>query len=104
MKDERYKQIMTDFGMPNSASLLSILQQVANEVAQEKYERVWEPYQEKVFEEKRQLDEKIYNLNMFLGGTHDISPKHLELLKQQFFTMKEYSEILHKRILNFKEI
>jgi hypothetical protein len=63
MKDARYKQLMTNFGMPDSASLLSILQQVSNEVAQEKYERVWEPYQEKVFEEKKQLDEKIRNVN-----------------------------------------
>lgn len=35
MKDERYKQIMNDFGMPNSQSLLSVLQQVANESGQE---------------------------------------------------------------------
>lgn len=35
MKDERYKQIMSDLGMPNSQSLLSALQQVANEAGQE---------------------------------------------------------------------
>ena len=35
MKDERYKQIMTDLGMPNSISLLAALQQVASEVAQD---------------------------------------------------------------------
>ena len=35
MTDERYKQIMTDLGMPNSRSLLVALQQVANEAVQE---------------------------------------------------------------------
>lgn len=35
MKDERYKEIMKQFGMPDSQSLLSILKQVANETAQE---------------------------------------------------------------------
>lgn len=35
MKDERYKELMEQVGMPNSASLLIALQQVANEVAQE---------------------------------------------------------------------
>ena len=34
MTDERYKQIMSDLGMPNSSSLLAALQQVANETAQ----------------------------------------------------------------------
>ncbi|MBU1193979.1 MAG: hypothetical protein KKE62_01900 [Proteobacteria bacterium] len=35
MKDSRYKEIMKGLGMPNSRSLLSALQQVANEVAQQ---------------------------------------------------------------------
>ena len=35
MTDERYKQIMNDLGTPNSRSLLSALQQVANEAGQE---------------------------------------------------------------------
>jgi len=35
MKDSRYKEIMDGLGMPNSRSLLSALQQVENEVAQE---------------------------------------------------------------------
>lgn len=35
MTDERYKAIMASLGMPNSRSLLSALQQVANEVTQE---------------------------------------------------------------------
>lgn len=34
MTDERYQKIMADLGMPNSRSLLSALQQVANEVEQ----------------------------------------------------------------------
>jgi hypothetical protein len=36
MKDERFMQIMADLGMPDSHSLLGALQQVANEVAQER--------------------------------------------------------------------
>ena len=35
MTDERYKQLMEQIGMPNSRSLLGVLQQVANEVSQE---------------------------------------------------------------------
>lgn len=35
MKDERYKEIMTRLGMPESQSLLTALEQVSNEVAQE---------------------------------------------------------------------
>ena len=35
MKDARYKEIMEGLGMPNSRSLITALQQVANEVAQE---------------------------------------------------------------------
>jgi len=35
MTDERYKQIMNNLGMPDSQSLLSALQQVANEAGQE---------------------------------------------------------------------
>ena len=35
MKAERYKAIMQQVGMPDSQSLLSALQQVANETAQE---------------------------------------------------------------------
>lgn len=35
MTDDRYKQIMNDLGMPNSRSLLSALQQIANEAGQE---------------------------------------------------------------------
>jgi len=34
MTDDRYKQVMNDLGMPNSQSLLSALQQVANEAGQ----------------------------------------------------------------------
>ena len=35
MNDERYKEIMSSLGMPESQSLLLALEQVANEVAQE---------------------------------------------------------------------
>lgn len=35
MTDDRFREIMTRLGMPDSASLLAALQQVANEVGQE---------------------------------------------------------------------
>lgn len=35
MEDKRYKEIMQRVGMPNSQTLLSALQQVTNETAQE---------------------------------------------------------------------
>lgn len=35
MKEERYKEIMQQLGMPDSQSLLVALRQVANEVTQE---------------------------------------------------------------------
>lgn len=35
MKVERYQQLMNIFGMPNSQSLLSLLQQVVNEAGHE---------------------------------------------------------------------
>ena len=34
MKDERFKQLMDQVGMPNSMSVYGALEQVANEVAQ----------------------------------------------------------------------
>jgi hypothetical protein len=35
MTDDRFKEIMSRLGMPNSVSLLTALQQMANEVGQE---------------------------------------------------------------------
>lgn len=40
MTDERYADLMASIGMPNSRSLLGVLQQVANEVGQEKNEQI----------------------------------------------------------------
>lgn len=61
-------------------------------------------WQKRVIKEQRQLAEKIFNLDMFLGGSHDdISPKHLELLQKQLHTMREYSAILSHRIADFTE-
>jgi len=40
MKDERYKQLMKDMGMPNSRSLLLTLQQVSHEVSMDYKEEI----------------------------------------------------------------
>ena len=61
-------------------------------------------YQERVIKEQRQLNEKIFNLDMFLGRKHDdVSPNHMELLNKQLHIMKEYSVILSYRIADFTE-
>jgi len=61
-------------------------------------------WQKRVIDEQRQLAEKIFNLDMFFGRKHDdIAPNHLELLKKQLHTMKEYSVILSHRIADFTE-
>jgi len=44
MENARYKQIMNDFGAPDSSSLLVALEQLANEAAQEQHIHVSAPF------------------------------------------------------------
>lgn len=62
-----------------------------------------EPWQKRVLEEQKHLDEKITKLNMLLNSNSNISPNQLRYLKMQHVAMKEYSAILHARILDFKK-
>ena len=65
-----------------------------------------QPYQERVVEEKRELDEKAHKLSDFIGNNplfDNIAPDEQELMKEQCETMWEYSEILGKRIDGFTE-
>ncbi|MGL5972432.1 MAG: crAss001_48 related protein [Oscillospiraceae bacterium] len=48
--------------------------------------------------EKNELDIKIEKLGYFLGKENDLEPNQMDLLDQQFKTMKEYSNILSQRL------
>jgi hypothetical protein len=65
-----------------------------------------EAYQERVVQEKKELDEKIEKLNDFVYGSTEIYPnlkfEERVRLKMQLGYMKEYSKILGERIADFK--
>jgi len=69
MTDERYKKIMADLGMPNSRSLLSALQQVANEASQAAHAA-----ERKDAERYRWLRSNP----QWLGWEHDFRPDEVE--------------------------
>ena len=52
MTNERYKELMAQVGMPNSRSLLTALQQAANETQQKEYKKA-------VLEEREALKELL---------------------------------------------
>ncbi len=62
-----------------------------------------EPYQQRVIEEKQQLDERLGRLNDFFTTAtfHQLDDDEQYLLKRQAEVMKEYSEILEERIDGF---
>jgi hypothetical protein len=62
-----------------------------------------EPWQERVVEEKKALDEKLEKLDAFILSKAFDSVDHFEKrrLHQQQFVMSEYSRILDERIANF---
>jgi len=63
-------------------------------------------YQQRVIEEKKELDEKARGLSNFIGLNKEflgIDKNSQELMKEQCETMWEYSEILGKRIALFKD-
>ena len=63
-----------------------------------------EDYQQRVIEEKKELDEKIVNLRGFVGTEpfSKLSPRAQTLLMQQDATMRNYSHILADRIKLFE--
>ena len=63
-----------------------------------------EPHQERVVQEKKELDEKAKKLSDFIGLNPifgNIEPAEQERLKEQCEVMWQYSEILGKRIAAF---
>lgn len=64
-----------------------------------------EAYQERVVNEKRELDEKMEKLDNFIKapGFDGLPTMDSGLLKLQLGTMKIYSDILDVRIERFKE-
>jgi hypothetical protein len=62
--------------------------------------RELEPYQQRVVDEKWELDSKIEKLMAFLAAPSPAATG-LELLEAQLLAMRSYSEILGKRIGEF---
>lgn len=62
------------------------------------------PHQERVIEEKRELDDRAIKLSDFIGNSplfDDIDPDEQERLKEQNELMWALSEILKQRIESF---
>ena len=63
--------------------------------------REYRPYQQRVVDEKKELDEKIQRLGKFLESDNDIDRTDLSLLFAQLSSMQTYSQILKIRISRF---
>lgn len=61
------------------------------------------PHQERVVQEKQELDDKIVKLDSFMltDTFHDLTDSEQDRLSRQFDVMKEYSSILGERISAF---
>lgn len=61
------------------------------------------PHQERVVQEKQELDDKIVNLDKFMltETFHNLPAEEQERLHHQFTVMGEYSNILADRITAF---
>lgn len=62
-------------------------------------------FQQRVVDEKNELDEKAHKLSDFIGNSplfEKIDPAEQERMKEQNDIMWQYSEILGKRIAAFK--
>lgn len=63
-----------------------------------------QPYQQRVIEEKEELDKKAKALSDFIGNSQvfdTLDPEEQERLKEQNDVMWQYSEILGRRISAF---
>lgn len=63
-----------------------------------------QPFQQRVVDEKNELDEKARSLSIFIGLSstfEELDPAEQERLKEQNDIMWQYSEILGKRIAAF---
>ena len=65
------------------------------------------PYQQRVIEEKSELDDKLEKLQAFLesaGFEDNLDLLNRQLLLQQFAFMLNYSAVLSRRIETFQQI
>lgn len=66
-----------------------------------------QPHEERVVTERKELNEKLEKLHLFCFSTGDtvfrkLSPEDRDLLEDQYTVMKQYCDILDKRIAHFK--
>ncbi len=63
-----------------------------------------EPFQQRVIDEKTELDARIKKLAVFLNSPmcFTLEPDDLVLIRQQYGLMVEYSNLLLKRMSRFK--
>ena len=62
------------------------------------------PYQERVIEEKRQLDDKLFRLGQFIldsGAYNSLPIEEVQRLNRQMKSMEDYSDVLGERIAAF---
>lgn len=64
------------------------------------------PHQQRVVDEKSDLDTKILALKKFIDGElfGSIRPPEQHMLREQLTHMKNYSYVLEKRIKFFKDL
>lgn len=63
----------------------------------------FEPFQQRVINEKRELDEKLSKLTAFIetNAFNSLDKEDQMLLERQMIVMQNYISILEKRILRF---
>lgn len=64
-----------------------------------------QPHQQRVVDEKAELDKKIAKLSPFIGTTTftQLKPMERMLLREQLFFMEQYALCLKTRISHFQE-
>ena len=64
------------------------------------------PHQQRVVEEKRDLDEKIHKLTAFLASAKSaqVSLVEVRLMHEQLTHMLQYARVLQLRIRAFEEV
>lgn len=58
-------------------------------------------YQQRVVDEKRELDEKADRLSAYLASTPAVDAAELGRLRVQYAVMDAYAQVLAERIANF---
>ncbi len=60
-------------------------------------------WQQRVVDESKELNERFDKLTAFLAVPHpDVTEVDLQLLLEQHDAMRDYADVLHRRILRFK--